>query len=91
MNAVAPGVIDTDMSNFTKTEAGREVALGMQALKRISRSEDVADVIRFWRQIRRHGFLGGACRSMAAQSSVFLQVFCDLHLKVKEQKRTNNP
>src|SRR6202167_5397687 len=25
VNAVAPGVIDTDMSNFTKTEAGREV------------------------------------------------------------------
>jgi len=32
VNAVAPGVIDTDMSSFTKTEAGREVALGMQAL-----------------------------------------------------------
>src|SRR5271170_7377100 len=31
VNAVAPGVIDTDMSNFTKTETGREVALGMQA------------------------------------------------------------
>jgi len=30
VNAVAPGVIDTDMSNFTKTDAGREVALGMQ-------------------------------------------------------------
>src|SRR5277367_5005886 len=27
VNAVAPGVIDTDMSNFTKTEAGREVIL----------------------------------------------------------------
>src|ERR1700761_4489382 len=37
VNAVAPGVIDTDMSNFTKTEAGREVALGMQALKRIGK------------------------------------------------------
>src|ERR1700757_5013873 len=32
VNAIAPGVIDTDMSNFTKTEAGREAALGMQAL-----------------------------------------------------------
>jgi NAD(P)-dependent dehydrogenase (short-subunit alcohol dehydrogenase family) len=31
VNAIAPGVIDTDMSNFTRTEAGREVALGMQA------------------------------------------------------------
>src|SRR6202035_568114 len=29
VNAVAPGVIDTDMSNFTKTKAGREIALGM--------------------------------------------------------------
>src|SRR5882724_8127861 len=29
VNAVAPGVIDTDMSNFTKTEAGREATLGM--------------------------------------------------------------
>jgi len=47
VNAVAPGVIDTDMSNFTKTEAGREAALGMQALKRIGRPEDVADVIAF--------------------------------------------
>ena len=47
VNAVAPGVIETDMSNFTKTEGGREVALGMQALKRIGKPEDVADVIVF--------------------------------------------
>jgi 3-oxoacyl-[acyl-carrier protein] reductase len=47
VNAVAPGVIDTDMSNFTKTEAGREATLGMQALKRIGKPEDVADVVAF--------------------------------------------
>jgi len=47
VNAVAPGVIDTDMSNFTKTEAGREIALGMQALKRLGKPEDVADVVAF--------------------------------------------
>jgi 3-oxoacyl-[acyl-carrier protein] reductase len=47
VNAVAPGVIDTDMSNFTKTEAGREAALGMQALKRSGKPEDVADVVAF--------------------------------------------
>jgi 3-oxoacyl-[acyl-carrier protein] reductase len=47
VNAVAPGVIDTDMSNFTKTEAGRELTLGMQALKRIGKPEDVADVVTF--------------------------------------------
>ena len=47
VNAVAPGVIDTDMSNFTKTKSGREVALGMQALKRLGKPEDVADVVAF--------------------------------------------
>jgi 3-oxoacyl-[acyl-carrier protein] reductase len=47
VNAVAPGVIETEMSNFTKTEAGREVTLGMQALKRIGKPEDVADGIVF--------------------------------------------
>jgi 3-oxoacyl-[acyl-carrier protein] reductase len=47
VNAVAPGVIETDMSNFTKTEAGRQVAQGMQALKRIGKPEDIADVVAF--------------------------------------------
>lgn len=47
VNAVAPGVIDTDMSNFAKTEAGRNAVLGMQALKRIGKPEDVADVVAF--------------------------------------------
>jgi len=47
VNAVAPGVIDTDMSSLTKTEVGRETALGMQALKRIGKPEDVADVVAF--------------------------------------------
>ena len=47
VNAIAPGVIETDMSSFTKTEAGREVVLEMQALKRIGQPSDVADVIAF--------------------------------------------
>ena len=47
VNAVAPGIIDTDMSSFTKTETGRETALAMQALKRIGKPEDVADVVVF--------------------------------------------
>ncbi|HUO25066.1 MAG TPA: SDR family NAD(P)-dependent oxidoreductase [Candidatus Aquilonibacter sp.] len=47
VNAVAPGVIDTDMSNFAKTEAGRETVLGMQALKRIGKPDDVAGVVAF--------------------------------------------
>jgi hypothetical protein len=32
-------VIATDMSNFTKTEAGREAALAMQALKRLGQPD----------------------------------------------------
>ena len=47
VNAVAPGVIETDMSNFTKTESGLNSTLGMQALKRIGQPCDVADVIVF--------------------------------------------
>jgi NAD(P)-dependent dehydrogenase (short-subunit alcohol dehydrogenase family) len=47
VNAVAPGVIDTDMSNFTKTVEGRAVVMGMQTLKRIGTPADVASVIAF--------------------------------------------
>jgi 3-oxoacyl-[acyl-carrier protein] reductase len=47
VNAVAPGVVNTDMSSFTKTEAGRNVALGIQALKRIAEADDIAGAIAF--------------------------------------------
>ena len=47
VNAVAPGVIDTDMSNFTKTEDGRTAVKAMQALKRIGKPDDVASVVAF--------------------------------------------
>jgi NAD(P)-dependent dehydrogenase (short-subunit alcohol dehydrogenase family) len=47
VNAVAPGVIETDMSSFARTDAGREFTLGMQALKRIGQPDDVADVVAF--------------------------------------------
>jgi NAD(P)-dependent dehydrogenase (short-subunit alcohol dehydrogenase family) len=47
VNAVAPGVVETDMSNFTKTDAGREFVLGMQALKRIVQPDDIGGVIAF--------------------------------------------
>src|SRR6202023_3194939 len=47
VNAVAPGVVETDMSNFTKTEAGRNVALGMQALKRLAQPDDIGGGIAF--------------------------------------------
>src|SRR6202162_1121541 len=47
VNAVAPGVIDTDMSNFAKTEEGQTMVLGMQALKRIGQPDDVGSVVAF--------------------------------------------
>jgi 3-oxoacyl-[acyl-carrier protein] reductase len=47
VNAVAPGVVNTDMSSFAKTEAGREVVLGMQALKRVAEPDDIAPVVAF--------------------------------------------
>jgi 3-oxoacyl-[acyl-carrier protein] reductase len=47
VNAIAPGVVETDMSNFTRTETGRNSALGMQALKRIAQPEDIAPVVAF--------------------------------------------
>src|ERR1700690_3420074 len=45
VNAVAPGVVETDMSNFTKTDAGRDAALGMQALKRLAQPDDIGGVV----------------------------------------------
>jgi NAD(P)-dependent dehydrogenase (short-subunit alcohol dehydrogenase family) len=47
VNAVAPGVVATDMSNFAKTDAGRDFALGIQALKRLAQPDDIADVVAF--------------------------------------------
>ncbi|WFS03618.1 SDR family NAD(P)-dependent oxidoreductase [Rhizobium tumorigenes] len=47
VNAVAPGVVQTDMSNFTKTDAGRDFTLAMQSLKRLAEPDDIGDVIAF--------------------------------------------
>lgn len=47
VNAVAPGIIGTDMSNFAHTEEGRQYALGIQTIKRIAQPQDVADVVAF--------------------------------------------
>ena len=47
VNAVAPGVVATDMSSFTKTDAGRTAALGMQALKRLAQPDDIGGVVAF--------------------------------------------
>lgn len=47
VNAVAPGVVETDMSSFTRSDAGRDFTLGMQALKRLAQPEDIARVVTF--------------------------------------------
>jgi 3-oxoacyl-[acyl-carrier protein] reductase len=47
INAVAPGVVATDMSGFTKTDAGRDYTLGIQALKRLAQPDDIAGVVAF--------------------------------------------
>jgi 3-oxoacyl-[acyl-carrier protein] reductase len=47
VNAIAPGVIDTDMSNYSKTIEGRKFALGMQAIQRIGKPDDIGPVIAF--------------------------------------------
>jgi 3-oxoacyl-[acyl-carrier protein] reductase len=47
VNAVAPGVVETDMSNFARTDAGRDYTLGMQALKRIAQPDDISGAVVF--------------------------------------------
>ncbi len=47
VNAVAPGVVATEMSSFTKTDEGRDFTLGIQALQRLAQAEDIAGAIAF--------------------------------------------
>jgi NAD(P)-dependent dehydrogenase (short-subunit alcohol dehydrogenase family) len=47
VNAVAPGIVDTDMSNFAKTDVGQKYALGIQAIQRLARPEDIGPVVAF--------------------------------------------
>jgi len=47
VNAVAPGIVATDMSSVTKTDAGRDFTLGIQALKRLAQPDDIGGVVAF--------------------------------------------
>jgi NAD(P)-dependent dehydrogenase (short-subunit alcohol dehydrogenase family) len=47
VNAVAPGVVETDMSSFARTDVGRDLTLGIQALKRIAQPDDIGGVVAF--------------------------------------------
>ena len=47
VNTIAPGVIATDMSSFTKTNEGRDIALSMQVMKRLGQADDIAGTVAF--------------------------------------------
>ena len=47
VNAVAPGVVNTDMSSFARTDQGRDFTLGMQALTRVADPDDIAGAVAF--------------------------------------------
>jgi 3-oxoacyl-[acyl-carrier protein] reductase len=38
---------ETDTSSFTKTNAGRDLVLGMQAFKRLTQPDDIGGVVAF--------------------------------------------
>ena len=42
VNAVAPGVIETDLSSFVKNDDGKNFTLSIQALKRVGQPDDIA-------------------------------------------------
>jgi NAD(P)-dependent dehydrogenase (short-subunit alcohol dehydrogenase family) len=47
VNAIAPGVVATEMSSFTKTDAGRDYALSLQTFKRLAEPDDLGGVVAF--------------------------------------------
>jgi 3-oxoacyl-[acyl-carrier protein] reductase len=47
VNAIAPGVVATEMSSFAKTDAGRDFTLGLQSLKRIAQADDIGEAVAF--------------------------------------------
>jgi 3-oxoacyl-[acyl-carrier protein] reductase len=47
VNAVAPGVVPTDMSSFARTDAGRDFTLSIQALKRMAEPDDIGAAVAF--------------------------------------------
>ena len=51
VNAIAPGVSDTDMFNMGHSDKIKKNILGRISLKRISKPEEIANVALFWLQI----------------------------------------
>jgi 3-oxoacyl-[acyl-carrier protein] reductase len=47
VNAVAPGVVNTDMSSFARSDQGRDYTLGIQALQRVAEPNDISGAVAF--------------------------------------------
>lgn len=47
VTAVAPGAIETDMSAWLSSDAGKATATSLQALKRVGQAQDIASAIAF--------------------------------------------
>jgi len=47
VNAVAPGATETDMADFLKSDDGKAMVTGLQALKRIGQPRDIANLVAF--------------------------------------------
>ena len=62
VNAVAPGVVATEMSSFAKTDAGRDATVAMQALKRVAQPEDISGAIVFLASDAAHWVTGDTLR-----------------------------
>ncbi|MGO4332918.1 SDR family NAD(P)-dependent oxidoreductase [Cupriavidus sp. M-11] len=62
VNAVAPGVVPTEMSSFARSEEGRAFTLGMQALKRMAEPDDIGAAIEFLASDRARWITGETLR-----------------------------
>ncbi len=47
VNAVAPGVVNTEMSSFVRSDGGRDFTLSIQALQRVANPDDIAGAVGF--------------------------------------------
>jgi NAD(P)-dependent dehydrogenase (short-subunit alcohol dehydrogenase family) len=62
VNAVAPGVVPTEMSSFARSEEGRTFTLGMQALKRMAAPDDIGAAVEFLASDRARWITGETLR-----------------------------
>jgi NAD(P)-dependent dehydrogenase (short-subunit alcohol dehydrogenase family) len=71
VNAVAPGVIETDMASFVRDPEAAENVKGKQALKRIGQAEDVADIVGFLASLESRWVTGQAIDASGGSALTF--------------------